>query len=192
MPFRLLALTALFGLTLGPGCGPTPAAQPRGTERSAAPHYDLPSFEHLVLEEVNRWRVSEGRRPVRYDECLAAIARAHSQDMLDRAFVAHRTPEGRTPGARARLAGYAFTDFGENIFSGHIYDTVTHSRRGDERRTLYLWYTPETLAEVVAQMWMESPSHRENMLAEFFDYGGIGAVISPDFEILVTLNLSAR
>lgn len=191
MASRLLVSAALFGLVAGLGCSPAPAAQPRATERDTAPHYDLPTFELLVLDEVNRLRVTEGRGPVAFDEHLAAIARAHSQDMLDRGYVSHRTPEGVSPGRRAQRAGYAFQDFGENIFRGGLYDTVTHTRQGGRVQTRYVWHTPEALAALIGQMWMESPSHRENMLAEFFDFGGVGTVIGPDFEVLVTLNLSA-
>ena len=191
MPFRFLFFLMLFGAA-GLGCGPASSAQPLGTERDTAPRYDLAAFERLVLSEVNRVREAAGARPITPDDRLAAIARAHSQDMLDRGFVAHRTPDGRAPGERALRAGYAFREFGENIFSGALYDTVTRTQRGDQERALYLWYAPEELAQLVAEMWMESPSHRENMLAPRYDYGGIGVVIGPDFEVLITLNLSAR
>lgn len=46
---------------------------------------------------------------------LVALARAHSQDMLDRNFFAHDNPDGASPFDRMDSAGYDFTAAGENL-----------------------------------------------------------------------------
>lgn len=189
---RSLSALLVLGLVLalGPGCA---TAQPRPDGWSPErPAFDLPSLEQRVLNEVNRTRRSLGRASLSADSALAALARAHSADMRDRDFFAHRNPDGRYAGDRARAAGYAFRSFGENLFRGHLYDTVNHIRRGDVVTTDYLWYTPDELAELTVAMWMESPGHRTNLLSPDFDFGGVGIAAGPESEVYITLNLSRR
>jgi uncharacterized protein YkwD len=112
--------------------------------------------------------------------------------MRDRVFFAHRNPDGQRAGDRARRAGYAFRSYGENLFRGHLYDTINEIRRGDHVETAYVWHTPDTLARLVVQSWLESPGHRTNMLSPAFDFGGVGIAIGPEHAVLATLNLSAR
>ncbi|MEM1041360.1 MAG: CAP domain-containing protein [Bacteroidota bacterium] len=187
----LFSLCAL--LVLGCGAAPQPTAQPvlRLDESAEVPRFDVPELERLVLRAVNRVRHEHQRAPLQPDTSLAAIARGHSQAMLDRAFFAHRDPDGLRAGDRARRARYAFQRLGENLFRGRLYDTVNTIRRGDHVQTVYLWHTPEDLAALVAESWMESPGHRANMLSSAYDFGGIGIATGPDFEVFVTLNLSA-
>ena len=185
----LLAAFSLCGLL---GCSLPLVAQPGAPENAEAPHYDASTLEERVLHEVNRIREEYARQPVRLDSNLATIARAHSLDMRERDFVAHQNPDGAFPGDRALRAGYRFREFGENLFRGRLYDVITRSGGGLEERTFYRWHTPDAMAELVVQMWLESPGHRENMLAGRYDYGGVGIVIGQDHYVFITLNLSAR
>ncbi len=173
------------------GCGLPPRAQPHASP-DAAPRYELPSLEARVLDEVNRARRGVGRSALHLDPGLATIAREHSRDMRDRRFVAHRNPDGLAPGERALRARYGFRHFGENLFGGRLYESRSLTRQGNRTHVAYRWHTPEGLATLIASMWMESPGHRENMLAGHFDYGGVGIAVGPEGEVLVTLNLSAR
>lgn len=192
MPHRSLPALLVLGLVLALGLG-CATAQPRPDGWSAEPpDFDLPSLEQRVLNEVNRTRRSLGRATLRTDSALAALARTHSADMLTRDFFAHRNPDGRYAGDRARSADYAFRSFGENLFRGHLYDTVNHIRRGDVVTTDYLWYSPDELAALTVAMWMESPGHRTNMLSPDFDAGGVGIVVGREAEVFITLNLSGH
>jgi len=192
MPHRILFALLGLGLVLALGLG-CATAQPRPDGWSPErPDFDLPSLEQRVLNEVNRTRRSLGRATLRTDSALAALARSHSADMLTRDFFAHQNPDGRYAGDRARAAGYAFRSFGENLFRGHLYDTVNHIRRGDVVTTDYLWYSPDELAALTVAMWMESPGHRTNMLSPDFDAGGVGIIAGPDAEVFITLNLSGH
>lgn len=183
----LLALVLL----LAAGCTSVrPAAQPSAP--AARPHFDLPDLERRVLREVNVVRDRHGRPRLAADTALVALARGHSDAMQRRGFFAHSDPEGRRAGDRARQAGYAFRALGENLYRGRLYDTVTRSRVGDRTTTSSLWHTPDALAALVVQMWMESPGHRDNMLSASFDYGGVGVAVGAGDEVLITLNLSAR
>ena len=192
--FLHIALCVAFLAPLGCSSGRETLLVSNAPQASdvAPPHLDLPDLERRVLVAVNRLRLDHGQGTLSADTSLAAIARTHSFDMRDRSFVAHRNPDGLRAGERARRAGYGYRELGENLFRGRLYDTISRIRRGDEEQVYYLWYAPDELADLVAVMWMESPSHRENMLAGRYDNGGVGIAVGADYEVFVTLNLSAR
>lgn len=100
---------------------------------------NLTDYEQLLLELINRGRANPSAEAARYgvplneglnpgeistdpkqplapNAALLTAARNHSQDMLDRDYFAHNTPEGVTPAQRMAAAGYT-TDVGtsENI-----------------------------------------------------------------------------
>ncbi|MFV9506489.1 MAG: CAP domain-containing protein, partial [Oscillochloridaceae bacterium umkhey_bin13] len=80
----------------------------------------------------------------------------HSQDMAQRGYFSHFSPEGRDPSDRVDATGYQWQMVGENIASGYR--------------------TPQ---EVVAG-WMDSPGHRANILRCEFTEIGIGYFERPD------------
>ncbi len=177
-------------------CVAVPPAPPYADPSAAAPHINEVyinevDMERRVLREVNRARQAKGRAALLPDTSLAHVARAHSRAMLERGFFAHRDHGGLRAGDRARRAGYAFHRLGENLFRGRLYDTINTTKRGGRTTTTYLWSTPDDLAALVAESWMESPGHRENMLSAAYDLAGVGLAIGPEFEVFVTLNLAA-
>ncbi len=98
---------------------------------------DASTLEQLSLERINRARlrpaeeaaansiaIDEGvtgrldtqpKPAVALNAALHKAAEEHSQDMLDRDYFEHDTPEGVTPFDRMTSAGYAFTRAGENL-----------------------------------------------------------------------------
>ncbi|MFE6409190.1 CAP domain-containing protein [Streptomyces sp. NPDC057837] len=113
---------------------------PSGLERTAAAVTDL----------TNRARTRAGLPPLAVDPLLTAAARAHSADMVARAFYAHTAPDGSRPGDRAAAAGSTLRAIGENIACGQ-----------------------RSPADVV-EGWMNSPGHRANILRPEFTRIGIG------------------
>jgi uncharacterized protein YkwD len=71
-----------------------------------------------VLRLVNAERARVKCPAVRPDAKLAAAALLHSDDMADRRYLNHNSPEGVDPWQRARAAGYP-TPTGENIAIGY-------------------------------------------------------------------------
>jgi uncharacterized protein YkwD len=94
--------------------------------------------EAQVLALVNTQRAAVGCRAVTADDELAAVARAHSEDMRDRGFFGHVNPDGLGPFDRAERAGV--TARAENIAQGQ----------------------PDAAA--VMDAWMKSSGHRANIL----------------------------
>lgn len=110
---------------------------------------------------VNIERAKNGLPTLSTDERLASIARAHSLDMLANNYFSHTNKSGCDPACRLRNAGYAWTNYGENIYMEWGYG-----------RTL-----PEYAAAAVAS-WMKSAGHRANILGTRFTVGGVGVAKS--------------
>jgi uncharacterized protein YkwD len=94
--------------------------------------------EDQILALVNAERAAAGCGAVSADPGLAALARAHSEDMRDRDYFDHVNPEGLSPFDRAERAGMSAR--AENIAYGQ----------------------PDP-ADVMAA-WMDSSGHRANIL----------------------------
>lgn len=69
---------------------------------------------------LNEFRSLFALTPLRMEEKLSDAAVGHSRDMASMGFFAHQSPipEKKSPGDRARLAGFKHRWSGENIFMG--------------------------------------------------------------------------
>jgi len=105
----------------------------------------------LTNDQRQRW----GLAALAWDESLAAAARWHSGDMLQRRFFSHDTPDGRS--LTDRLAP-GYTRAGENIWSG------SGMNYGDSR----------LLAREIVTGWLASPGHRANILDPGYTHLGVG------------------
>jgi len=154
-----------------PQVGPGEAAQNSGGKRIA-------DLERQMLELVNRNRSDPetsaetgGRaQPLRWNENLAVVARAHSHKMLEQGFFAHVEPDGRTLSTRLNEAGIPWQAAGENIA---IYGTV----------------------QGAASAFMDEPrfqhNHRGNILNPSYTDVGIGIVHGSDGSLYITEDFAA-
>ena len=82
-------------------------------------------LERQTLELINRDRVApeylaetRGRaHPLLWDERLAAVARAHSEEMARYGYFGHTAADGASPAERISSAGIQWAHVGENIAS---------------------------------------------------------------------------
>ncbi|MSU21697.1 MAG: hypothetical protein EXS30_09915 [Pedosphaera sp.] len=56
--------------------------------------------------------------PLSMNPALTEAARAHSRDMVATGLYGHTGTNGSTPGDRIKAAGYAWSNYGENVFEG--------------------------------------------------------------------------
>ncbi len=77
-----------------------------------------PDLEQQVVDLVNSQRQQVGCAPVTIDPRLTQAARVHSQDMASNNFLNSIGSDGSDPGARLTAAGYAWSNYGENIAAG--------------------------------------------------------------------------
>ena len=101
---------------------------------------------------------------LRWDDDLAAVARAHSEDMATRNYLDHDTPEGLDPTDRLHAAGLSCrkgNSYGiaENIAIETSLDTMD-----------------EAAFESV-KGWVGSPGHKRNLLNDEYDKTGVGAAL---------------
>jgi uncharacterized protein YkwD len=142
-----------------PSSAPTPTQPPtpRPTETpqpapTPAPTPNASEFEREVFRLTNIEREKEGLSPLRWNDTLASVARAHSADMANRGYFDHTNPDGLSPFDRMTNAGYLYSSAAENIAAGQ--------------------YTPQA----VVDGWMNSPGHRANILNAGLTELGVGFV----------------
>ena len=113
-------------------------------------NYDENDFKMQILSLTNNYRAENGLAPLSWDDNLAAVAQMHCDDMQTRDYFDHNTPEGKTPFERMTDYGIVYLSAGENLAVGYP--------------------TPESVMEG----WMNSESHRQNILNPTFKYMGVG------------------
>ena len=123
-------------------------------------------LEVAVLRRTNIARAEHGLPPLEWDDNAASAARAHAQDMLERGYFAHETPEGLTVADRMWRAGVLEVTVGENI-------------------AYYEGYPSQEAVAKAVDDWMDSPHHRENILRPGFTHLGVGVVQRGDRIMLV-------
>ncbi|MCX4759303.1 CAP domain-containing protein [Kitasatospora purpeofusca] len=128
---------------------PSPTA-PRPTATTAPGGSSNSSFAQQVADLVNTQRSQAGCGPLTVDPKLTTAAQVHSDDMADRNFFDHASPEGRHADYRIEAAGYRWSSWGENIARG------------------------QKDPAAVMESWMNSPGHRANILNCSFKQIGVG------------------
>lgn len=103
-----------------------------------------------VVTETNTERTAVGVGTLTHNERLDRAATLKAQDMLAHQYFAHRSPSGVTPWHWFSEAGYTYSRAGENL--------AVHF----------------TMSEAVVRAWMESPSHRANIVNAAFTEIGVG------------------
>ena len=116
---------------------------------TAAPMPTLTETEHALFTAVNAARISRGLPPLRLDPGLTRAARSHSRQLLSEGRLVHGALTERLRRFRAPAA-----TFGENLAWG----AGVHGQ-----------------AAAVVGRWLNSPSHRANLLRPGFRWVGLGA-----------------
>lgn len=148
----------------------------------------IPSFEKSIHDQINQQRTENGLPALTLDARLSDIARSHSEDMANRGYFEHVTPEGVDPTGRGEAVGYICsksTTYGiaENIFQTQTYDKIWYTN-GVETSRDYL--TPDALTQQIVIGWMNSPGHRQNILTGTYDREGIGVYVTANGMVYVT------
>ena len=133
----------------------------------------LADLEKQMWAIVNRDRLdpatfaeTRGRaEPLKWNDRLAAVARAHSRKMIKQQFFNHVDPDGKTPLDRINKAGILWQAYGENIA---LHETVKGAQAA----------------------FMSEPrfkkNHRSNILNTMYTEVGIGIAQAPNGSLYVT------
>lgn len=127
-------------------------------------------LERSIHRRINQIRAGENLATLEFRADVAAVARAHSFDMLARNYGGHISPEGLNPRQRLEAAHVpACEAVGENI--GKV------SRPGAGA---------EALAGIAVEAWYFSPPHRENILGARWHSAGIGSAQGALGQVVLT------
>ena len=121
-----------------------------GTGKAVADPADreVASFVRLM----NAHRVSRGLPALVWDRRAAAVAEAHSRDMLEHHYFSHAWSDGGSTWARLKARGVTYSDAGENIAWG------------------------QKTGRAVLTSWLRSPGHRKNIEDRAFTHHGVAKV----------------
>lgn len=115
-----------------------------------------------LLRYTNDYRESQGLRPLRLNESLNEAALSKAEDMKERNYWSHNTPEGREPWYFISNNGYNYEKAGENLAYGYL------------------------LGGQTVQGWIASDSHRENILDSEFTEVGFATLRDVGFQEMET------
>lgn len=126
----------------------------------------------LLLNDINELRVQHKKKPVRIDSKLMKTVQAHNDEMIKENYFSHDSPhkDNHGPSERADNAGYNWFNLYENIF-----------RSPEKDQEAYL---KEAMAD-----WIDSPIHKDNLLAEKADDIGIAVGRFKDGDVVITVLL---
>jgi hypothetical protein len=105
-----------------------------------------------LIDFANQARIESGVSALKISPELVEAAQAKAQDMISKGYFAHISPEGVTPRYWVKKAGYNYIAAGENLARGFSDSKFVH------------------------QAWMNSPSHKENILDNKYQEIGMAIV----------------
>lgn len=111
-----------------------------------------------LLQSTNDARTESGLANLTFNTTLDKAAQAKAEDMASRDYWSHNTPDGYEPWIFIEKAGYRYYKAAENLAYG--FDTSNSAVIG----------------------WMNSPSHRANILDDELTEVGFGVVNMPNYQ----------
>lgn len=105
-----------------------------------------------VLDQTNQQRIKLGLKALTFNPVLSKSAQAKAKDMFSANYWAHTSPTGVPPWTFFQQAGYDYQIAGENL-AKDFYDT-----------------------ETLMKAWMNSPTHRANIVNTKYQEIGIAVV----------------
>lgn len=108
----------------------------------------LSSDEQRTLDLINEYRVQNGLSELKPFSDLQRVAKIKAEDLVNNEYFAHNSPVLGTPFEMLKNNGVSYSIAGENLAG---------------------FMTPEKAVEG----WINSPTHRDNILEERFEYTGI-------------------
>jgi Cysteine-rich secretory protein family len=144
-PYLPLIVLVFSGLIFGVGFRPQ-----RLTHNRSVLAYATEISNSALLSSTNTKRSANGKQSLTINSKLSNAAQAKANDMVARNYWSHNTPDGQEPWVFVDAAGYSYQKAGENLAYGFAtsFDTVNG--------------------------WMNSASHKANMLDGDFTEVGFG------------------
>ena len=139
-------------------------------------------IELYIYLFTNTERESMGVDKLQRIALVEDIAKEHSQDMADREYFRHVTPEGLDPTDRVMRAGYDCTRDHGSYYTYGLAENISWVSGIEHNETT------RDIAWDVVTSWMSSPGHRANILEPAYDRTGVGVAFSEDGKMYATQN----
>lgn len=114
-------------------------------------HAASPDIQKIIAD-TNQQRIEQGQPKLRHQPQLDEAATQRATDMFQKQYFSHYAPDGTPPWSAFRQSGYQFSQAGENL-------AIDFSS-----------------VDSVVGVWMDSPTHRQNILSEKFADIGVAVV----------------
>lgn len=112
------------------------------------------SVESVIIHMINNIRADRGLQLLNPNPVLSNIARSRSQDMINRGYFSHSTPEGKNLSDILIENGVMYACIAENL----------------SQASPPSWGSPD----VIINLWMNSSMHRANLLNPHYGQLGLG------------------
>ena len=139
------------------------------------PTTQMVALEQRIFEMVQdeRHKINPEARPLALDSELVGVARQRSDDMAQKKYIAHTSPDGVTSASLIMNEDQEFQGLlGENLAAQNF--------------TRQSGVNVEACARRFVDTWLSSPPHKDNLSYTAYDRSGIGAAVNGE-TIYVTL-----
>jgi uncharacterized protein YkwD len=154
-----MTMRFLCSVTVVLGCLVLPLA---ANEAKNPKNVELSEVEQAILDLTNKEREKENLPLLKPNKLLCDAARAHSANMAKQEKMEHEL-DGKNPADRVKAAGYIYAHMAENI-------AVSNGEK----------------PAGIVQAWMDSKTHKENILNEKYTEIGIGIATNEKGETYYT------
>lgn len=128
---------------------------------------NLNNYEQQILEWINSIRTENGLDALVPSQILTDIARSRSSDMLSRNYFSHYNPDGQNIFDILKANSINYANAGENL---------AHSKPA-----------AAGTAEAFVNAWMNSPTHKANILRRVYKKIGVGVIENDGRKVLTTV-----
>ena len=131
------------------------------TNNSTTNSFSMSANEKLVFDLINKERTKAGLPKLLADASLFKVARLKAQDMVKNSYFSHSSPTYGSPFKMMKTYGISYKVAGENIAGNpSLQDAVT--------------------------AWMNSATHKQNILSNSYNYIGIGVQKSDTYGYVIS------
>ena len=143
---------------------PPPATAPAQPPRDTGAGWYDEAFEADIFANINEKRAVAGLGPLTSESRLAQAAKLYAKVLADFNWFSHTGPDGSDLVSRTGAAGFPFTvQIGEVI----------------------AWGSDGWPPADIVQAWLDSPSHREQIMSGVYSRAGIGCYFTDDSTLMV-------
>jgi uncharacterized protein YkwD len=148
-PLKLPVLTLPIASKVGTSNTPSGLVGPQEKTKTTTLSTDK------IIDLTNKYRIANNLPPLAQNNLLTSAADTRTNDMFQKQYFDHVSPDGTTPSDVVLKAGYNYSVSGENIALGDF-----------------------TSEQDLVDAWMASPGHRANILNPDYTQIGVATQIS--------------